>query len=463
MRVNRETSFVALLAALCLAAGSLAACGGDDDDESPAESSGSQQQSAKTAPPSTDDPPGDNLLLGGSTYAGEPTEDPPVKVAVIADEAGAVGTFGPNQIQATQLMAKLANENGGIMGHPVEVIVENDQADAAVTTQRMRELMLTEKPNLVFGNVLSNALMAQVPLAQRFEVPVIAGIGGEPDFVGTEASIYQGQTAATAQIDGCGFAKFVGEKHPEWRRIVILASNFVYGDAHAQAFKTCLERFAPDARIVDETKFELGTQNFVPLITAAASRNPDFVMTSAFGTDFVRFWEQYRGAGGEAPVASFMDLGTAEAIGNDIPENMIYGYRATLPTQIPSVGQAWVEAYEDEYGELPTDAAIQQIGAFLAYKAAAEKAESLEAEELMEAFRCLRYFEPRGWISIRTLNGQANVPDYFGALIPDREQGFPVLDPDDSLAVAASDVWRSDSALRRAVPEEAQRESSECE
>jgi hypothetical protein len=102
------------------------------------------------------------------------------------------------------------------------------------------------------------------------------------------------------------------------------------------------------------------------------------------------------------------------------------------------------------------------MGAFLAYKAAVEKAKTTDAEQVMEAYRCLTYYEPRGWIKVRTVNGQADVPDYNGALLPDRKLGHPRLDPKDRMAVFASQVWPAEAQVRARMPKDAVRTAADC-
>lgn len=417
---------------------------------------GGAERSSATPPPSK------NLIMGGSKYTGAPTEKGAIKMAVLADVAGKIGGFGPAQIKAAQLMAKLANQDGGIMGHKVELIVRDDQADPAITAREMQSVIRTEKVNFVYGDVLSSALLAQAPLADQFQTPVIAGAGADVQYVQQQASIYHGMVSASSQVDACGFAKFMGARHKEWKRVALLVSKFAYGEDHAKDFVTCLKRFAPGAKVVVRKDFELGTQNFVPFITAIQGAKPDFIMTSSFGTDLVRFYQQYKGAGVKAPFAAFMDLDAAKAIGNSVPAHFVYGYARALYTELPAAAKPWIDAFVREYKGPPPDYAVTGMGAFLAYKAAVEKAGSLDPEKIMEAYRCLTYYEPRGWINVRTLNGQGDVPDYYGSLIADPKLGHPRFNPADRTAVFASAIWPSDTQVKALMPKSAVRSAADC-
>ena len=224
---------------------------------------------------------------------------------------------------------------------------------------------------------------------------MIAGAGADVQFVEKQASIYHGMVSASSQVDACGFAIFMGKRHKEWKRVALLISKFAYGEDHAKDFKICMKKYAPGATVVVSKEFELGTQNFVPFITAIQGAKPDFIMTSSFGTDAVRFYQQYKGGGGTAPFAFFMDLDSVKAIGNNVKPGFAYGYSRALYTELPKASTPFVDAYKKEYkGQPPADYGVTGMGAFLAYKAAVEKAKSLDPQKVMEAYRCLSYYEP---------------------------------------------------------------------
>jgi branched-chain amino acid transport system substrate-binding protein len=404
-----------------------------------------------------------NPLMGGSKYTGIP-KGTPVKLLTVNDVAGKFGSFGPSVIEAAKLMVKLANKNGGIMGRPLVLTVRDDQADAAVAARETLTQFRTKKPDFLFGENLSDALLAQAPLIQRFKVPTIS-IAGDIQFVSSgragHASIYQGMASATTETDACGFALFASRKHPEWKTFATLAANFVFGTDEVKDFKRCLKKFNPQARIVTEQIADLGTQNFLPFINAITAKKPDFIFMSLFDGDLIRMINQYKGAGGKAPLASFMALDDVKALGNNIPRGLIYTYIRALYTELPDA-KPFIDAFRKEYGRVPVDNSFIAMGAFLAYKTAVEKVGTFEPLKVMEAYRCTTYFEPRGWITVRAINGAADVPDYFGLLVPDSKLGHPKIDAKDRLTVYSHQVWQSDAAMKKLVPKDAQRSKADC-
>jgi branched-chain amino acid transport system substrate-binding protein len=409
--------------------------------------------------------PKKNAILGGSAYTGKP-KGKPVKVLVVGDKAGKLGKFGPASIQGAELMAAVANESGGIMGRPVELIVRDDQADVAVATRETQAALRSDKPDVILGENLSSALLAQGKLASEFGVPIISGTGGDIQFVtkgpAGEAHLMQGMVAPTSQIDACGFARYAAQKHPEWKRYAIFVTAFVFGRDLAASFETCIKKYNPQATVVVKREADFGTQSYLPFVNAILSEKPDFIFSAILGPDLIRLLDQYEGAGGTVPIASFVTLDEARAIGANMPSKFrVYAYTRALATALPKASQPFRTAFRKKFGDLPSDNAVLQAGAFLAYKAAVEKARSFEPKKVMEAFRCLTYFEPRGWVKIRAINGQGDVPEFFGRLVS-TGGAIARLDPKDSSAITASQVWQSDAELRGLVPASAQRSAAKC-
>lgn len=422
----------------------------------------SASQPARTRATAAPAPPKKNLLLGGSSYTGKATKKPVIKLGLITDVSGVAGGFGPGQVKALLMMAALANADGGIMDHPVKVDIKDDKFDASLATTDIQSMVRTFKPNVIFGPASSGSLLAEAPVADQAKIPLIAEAAGDFRFTDQQGGILHGEVSATSEMDACGFAKFMGTKHPEWKRVAVLIPQFSYGTDFDNDFARCLKLYDKGAQIVTTKNYQLTDTNYLPYITALQSTHPDFMMTVVFGSGAVQFYKQYIGAGGSVPMAALIDLDAAKGFGNNIKPHFVYGFARALYTELPATASAWIKAFEKKYNTEPNDYAITGISAFLAYKAAVEKANSFSPLAVMRAFRCMTYYEPRGWVKIRTLNGQADIPEYFGALKADAKLGHPRFDPTDREVIPAHEIWQSDAAVKAVAPKSALMSTSQC-
>jgi branched-chain amino acid transport system substrate-binding protein len=209
--------------------------------------------------------------------------------------------------------------------------------------------------------------------------------------------------------------------------------------------------------------YDVTIQDFRPVFSAVLAERPDFIATTLFGGLIPRFTTQYLGGGNRTPFGVVLsELGATRALGTSVPDNVMYATTRTRYTELLGTSaRPWIRAYSRKFRLTPGDTALQVIGAFLAFKASAERARSLDGSRVSSAFRCLRYYEPRGWVTIRALNGQADVPSVVGQMRFQAGREARLV-AKDRIFVYSHDTWDAESALARIVPEEARVAKSAC-
>lgn len=153
--MKRHRPFAALCA-IVLGSLALAACG--DDDESPSGSGSSSSNSSQPA-----DAP-----------AGEP-----IKIGMVCTCSGPQGSAnGPSQ-EVAEAWMQWVNDNGGLNGHPVEVIIKDDGGDPAKSATAVRELVESDKVMAIAGH---NSLVdsAWQKYVEEKNFPVVGGVAYQP-------------------------------------------------------------------------------------------------------------------------------------------------------------------------------------------------------------------------------------------------------------------------------------------
>ncbi len=134
--------FVALLATFALIA---AACGG-----------GSSSDSSDTT----------------SSGSGGPSGDP-VYFLTAADVTGPLGTFGQRQVDAYKAMIKVVNDNGGVLGRPLEMKHLDGASDPAKAALAIREMLAnTPREDILFvvPGVAAPSSAAMMPILTPEEI-----------------------------------------------------------------------------------------------------------------------------------------------------------------------------------------------------------------------------------------------------------------------------------------------------
>lgn len=120
----------------------LAACGDDDDDDAA--------------------PPGGEQTTEGGEASGEP-----IVVGSTLSLSGAFAATGIIHQIAGELYVERLNENGGLLGRPVEWRVLDDESDQAQVTQLYERLISQEQVDLIIGPYATPNILSAVAVAER--------------------------------------------------------------------------------------------------------------------------------------------------------------------------------------------------------------------------------------------------------------------------------------------------------
>src|SRR5213594_4934013 len=94
----------------------------------------------------------------------------PVKVGVLAIRAGIAAPVGTAGLRGTEWWAERVNKAGGILGRPVQLVVE-EESTPKDTVERYRKLILQDKVEVVIGGISTEVTLALGPVAEEMEVP----------------------------------------------------------------------------------------------------------------------------------------------------------------------------------------------------------------------------------------------------------------------------------------------------
>jgi branched-chain amino acid transport system substrate-binding protein len=84
----------------------------------------------------------------------------PIKVGVIADLTGPISFMGIANANVCRMVIEDLNESGGLLGRPVELIVEDGKTDDATAKAAAAKLVNEDQVDLVVGGILSSTRQA---------------------------------------------------------------------------------------------------------------------------------------------------------------------------------------------------------------------------------------------------------------------------------------------------------------
>jgi branched-chain amino acid transport system substrate-binding protein len=111
--------------------------------------------------------------LIGTIWLGACQAEEPVKIGFLAGTSGRVADLGISGRDAAQMAIDHCNQNNGLAGRKVQLIVRDDQQDPETAQKAMREL-IQEGVVAVIGPMTSDMAMAVLPISNEAQMPLIS-------------------------------------------------------------------------------------------------------------------------------------------------------------------------------------------------------------------------------------------------------------------------------------------------
>jgi len=109
------------------------------------------------------------ILMCSGAFAAEP-----YKVGGIFSATGRASFLGDPEKKSVEMLAEQINAAGGINGHPLEMIVYDDEGDATKSNIALKKLITKDKVLAVVGPSLSGTTLAIIPVAEKAKIPLVS-------------------------------------------------------------------------------------------------------------------------------------------------------------------------------------------------------------------------------------------------------------------------------------------------
>jgi urea transport system substrate-binding protein len=349
----------------------------------------------------------------GGDSGGSGGGEGPLLIGLPIPLTGVFADYGEVMEQAANVALDKINGDGGLLGRQLELLVEDTKSDPAASTGRMRR-MLARNPDLIVGTVNSAVTLAVLPLIDRANVTFIYSVDGED-----RTCTPDGET--NPRVFGFGdtpiqrLGKFVpflaGDRGKRW---YLMGNDFVFPRSVLEVAKRMLEEAGGE--VVGEEYPQLGTSDYAPVVSKIRGAKPDVVFAVVPGTDGIAFMKQASETGlTEDTTVSGVATFAAENISGIGPycDGVVTVDRYAEAVDTPA-NKEFIEAYKAKYSpQYPIGgAAATTYTALMAYKAAVEKAGSLEQDDVRKALAELEMDSPLGPIRVDPENHLLNQHEY---------------------------------------------------
>jgi urea transport system substrate-binding protein len=208
-------------------------------------------------------------------------------------------------IDATLFAIEELNAKGGVLGRPVEAVVEDGASDWPTFARKAEKLITQDQVCTIFGCWTSASRKTVKPIIEKHHhllfYPVqYEGLEQSPNIVYTGAAPNQQIIPAVKWC--CTFLKK--------KRLFLVGSDYVF----PRAANAIIRDQAGDlgAEVVGEAYVPLGSVDMEPVIKKIQAKNPDVILNTINGDSNVAFFRDLRKAGLTAQKLPTMSFSISE-------------------------------------------------------------------------------------------------------------------------------------------------------
>jgi branched-chain amino acid transport system substrate-binding protein len=114
------------------------------------------------------------LIVGAVQLGSVQAAAEPYKVGVVCSITGTGSFLGEPEKKTVEMIAEEVNKKGGINGHPLQLVIYDDESDATKCNLAVKKLIKTDKVPVILGPSRSGESLAVVSIAEEAKVPLIS-------------------------------------------------------------------------------------------------------------------------------------------------------------------------------------------------------------------------------------------------------------------------------------------------
>jgi branched-chain amino acid transport system substrate-binding protein len=212
----------------------------------------------------------------------------PVKFGMVDPETGTYAALGASEITGAKLALDQINKGGGVLGRPVELLVEDSAASPGLAVQKARKLVGSDKVDFLMGSVSSAVSLSLSQAAEELKT-LYLDTGGHTDQVtGTECRWTTFRTCSTTWMLTAGNFKTLFDKFGKnW---YFLTPDYAYGHSLQKDYATQLAKAG--GKVLGNALSPLGTTDFSSYLIKIRAAKPDVLVNLTAGDDLVNSMKQ---------------------------------------------------------------------------------------------------------------------------------------------------------------------------
>lgn len=329
---------------------------------------------------------------GGSSDGGNKQEGETIKIGLNLELSGAVAGYGTQERDGVELAVEKINEDGGILGKKVELVVKDNKSDSNEAATAAANLTTNDGVVAIIGPATSGATKASIPNVTKAQVPLITPSGTD------DAITLNGETVQEYIFRSCFQDSFQGVILAKYATDTLNAENVaILGDNSSDYAKGLTKAFEGEYKgnIALKENFTKGDTDFQAVLTKIKDKDFDVLYVPGYYEEAGLIIKQAREMGIEQPIIGADGFGDEKMIqlaGAENVTNVFYtGHFSALAPANDTV-EPFIAAFKEKYGKEPSTFNALAYDAMFMIKEAIESQDSADSVSITKGLSELKDF-----------------------------------------------------------------------
>lgn len=316
------------------------------------------------------------------------SSDDTIKIGANLEMTGTNATFGQSATNGAKLAIKQTNEQGGVLGKQISLIVADNKSEAAEAANAMQKLITQDKVLGIIAPIASSSVIAGAQVNLDGKVLAISPTASNPKVTVDPATgktrEYLFRAAFIDPFQGSVMARFASKSLNGTTAALYIDTSSDYAKGLGQYFK---ETFVEDGgAIVAEEAYLAKDTDFKATLTKIKATNPDILFVPGYYQEVGMIIKQARELGIKAAVLGGDGWDSAklpEIAGAAALNNCFFASHYSPEDNSPAI-RTFVDAYQAEYGQVPDSFAVLSYDATMLIIEAIKRANSTDTVKIKD-------------------------------------------------------------------------------
>ncbi len=267
-----------------------------------------------------------SLTVSGCGQGGSSGSEDEIVIGVAQPLSGPVAAQGTAVAEGAKIAAKEINDDGGVNGKKIKLVIEDDANDPATCVSIAQRFTTKVRPAAVMGGWGSSCTLAMEPALERAKMPFLVETSSSDLVTSTEGegqgNEWTFRISPTSTMEATALKSVLGEMGI--KKAFTLSVNNDFGLGAAKHYGEILTGLG--AEVVGGAKFEQGEQSFSTFVTQAKASGADTWIVTTDAGQIALMLKEARGQGAKARII------TTGGSNSPIQVNALAGEEATNGT-----------------------------------------------------------------------------------------------------------------------------------